>query len=72
MREFARGLYLAIENICNACAFAAGEPCDDKGVGSLDERSDGERTTGNEHDGDFVAGFLPSLNLRDVFVGAVE
>ena len=44
--EFAGGLYLAVENVCDACAFAAGEPCHDKGVGGLDERGDGERAAG--------------------------
>ena len=72
MGEFAGGLYLAVENVCDTCAFAAGEPCYDKCIGSLDERGDGERAAGDEHDGDFVAGFLPGLDLRDVFVGAVE
>lgn len=40
------GFYLAVENVCDACAFAAGEPCHDKGVGGLDERGDGERAAG--------------------------
>ena len=40
MGEFAGGLYLAVENVCDTCAFAAGEPCHDKGVGGLDERGD--------------------------------
>ncbi len=44
--EFAGGLYLAVENVCDACAFAAGEPCHDKGVGGLDERGDGVRAAG--------------------------
>ena len=72
MGEFAGGLDFAKEYIGDASAFAAGEPCDNKGVGGVDERGDGERATGDEHDGDFVACFLPLLNLCDVFVGAVE
>ena len=44
--EFAGGLYLAVENVCDACAFAAGEPCHDKGVGGLDQRGDGVRAAG--------------------------
>jgi len=70
--EFARGLDLAKEHVCNTCAFAAGEPCDDECVGGVDERGDGERAAGDEHDGHFMACFLPFLNLCNVAVGAVE
>ena len=66
MGEFAAGLDFAEEYVCDACAFAAGEPCDDKGIGGVDERGDGERAAGDEDYGDFVACGFPCFNLRNV------
>ena len=69
MGEFAGGLDFAEEHVCDACAFAAGEPCDYECVGGIDERGDGERAAGNQYNYDFVACGFPGFDLLDVGFG---